>query len=87
MGRLRWVAAVGLVVVVGGVVGSTPPDRTSPARVTSGQPAVQLSVGYETEAGLAAALRTTHAVVVRRLSPLHVAEVSTATPRRVAASQ
>jgi subtilisin family serine protease len=81
MGRLRWVAAVGLVVVVGGVGFSTSPDRTGSVRVTSGQ----LSVGYDTENALVAALRTTHAVVVRRLLALHVAEVQP-TPPGVAAA-
>ena len=86
MERLRWLAAAGIVVIVGGIAGSTSPDRTSLPRGTATQSAPLLSVGYETEADLAAALRTTHAVVVRRLSPLHVAEVRTATPRRVAAT-
>ncbi|MGZ4334186.1 MAG: S8 family peptidase [Gaiellaceae bacterium] len=45
---------------------------------------MRLSVGYESEQALAAALRTTSAVLVRRLSVLHVAEVRTATPGRVA---
>lgn len=76
MGRLRWVTAAGLVVVVGGVGFSTSPGRTSPVRVTSGQ----LSVGYDSDRALVAALRTTHAVVVRRLRALHVAEVRPAAP-------
>lgn len=54
---------------------STSPGRTSPARVTAGQLQVRLAVGYDTEAALAAALRTMPAVVVRTLPALHVAEV------------
>jgi len=84
MGRLRWVAAAGLVVVVGGVVVSTPPGRTGTARGTAGRISTRLSVGYDSDRALATALRTTGAVVVRRLSPLHVAEVTTSTPQRVA---
>ncbi len=82
MGSMRLGPAVGLAVVLGGVVVfSTSPGRTSPVRASSGQ----LSVGYRSEQALAAAIRTTPAVVVRRISALHVAEVRTATPGRVAA--
>jgi subtilisin family serine protease len=57
-------------------------DRGSRARVRTGQ----LSVGYESDQALAAALRTTPAVVVRQLAVLHVAEVRTSAPGRVAAT-
>jgi subtilisin family serine protease len=70
----------GIAVVLAGVVFSTSPRRGSSTRAPSGR----LSVGYESEQALAAALRTTPAVVVRRLSALHVAEVRTTTPGRVA---
>jgi subtilisin family serine protease len=82
---MRVVAAGGLAVVLGGVVGFTSPGRAGSARVTSGQLDAHLSVGYDSAGALGAALRTTHAVVIRRLSPLHVVEVSTAAPTRVAA--
>ena len=83
MGRMRWVAAVGLAVVAGGFVLSNPSDRTGLARASSGQRSVRLSVGYDSERALTAALRTTPAIVVRELRPLHVAEVRTTAPRRV----
>ena len=80
MGRLRWCTAVGLVVVAGGVGYSTSPDRGASARVTSGQLSTRLSVGYASNRALAAALGTTHAIVVRRLVGLHIAEVRTTGP-------
>jgi subtilisin family serine protease len=55
-------------------------------RVTTGQRSVQLSVGYGTEPQLAAALRSTRAHVVRRLSALHVVELRTTAPLRVSAA-
>jgi subtilisin family serine protease len=76
------VTAVGIAVVVGRVAFATSPDRVDHARVGSGS----LSVGYENERALAAALRATRAVVVRRLPALHIAEVQTATPGPVAAT-
>jgi subtilisin family serine protease len=85
MGRMRLVAAGGLAVVLGGIGVSTSLGRAGSARVTSGQLGVRLSVGYDNAGALAAALRATDAVVVRRLAPLNVAEVSTSAPVRVAA--
>jgi subtilisin family serine protease len=85
MGCMRLGSAVGLAVVLGGVGVSTAPGRAVSGRVTSGQLDAYLSVGYDTGRALSAALRTTNAVVVRRLAPLHVAEVTTATPQRLAA--
>ena len=86
MGRVRFGTAVGLAVVVGGVGSSTSPGRTGSARVSSGQRNARISVGYATERALAAALRPTHAVVIRRLVALHVAEVRTAAPLQVAST-
>jgi subtilisin family serine protease len=74
------------VVVLVGVVFSTSPDRTRSVRAPSGGPTVRLSVGYGSERALAAALRTTPAFLIRRLSALHVAEVRTTAPGRVAAT-
>jgi subtilisin family serine protease len=85
MGCMRLGSAVGLAVVLGGVGVSTSPGRAVSGRVTSGQLDAYLSVGYDSGRALSAALRTTNAVVVRRLAPLHVAEVTTATPQRLAA--
>ena len=84
MGSVRWGAAVGLVVIVGGIGLFISPDRDGSARATPGPLSAHLSVGYDSGSALAAALRTTNAVVVRRLGRLHVAEVSTTTPQRVA---
>ncbi|HEX7582291.1 MAG TPA: hypothetical protein VF321_04320, partial [Gaiellaceae bacterium] len=62
---------------------SNPSDRTSLARASSGQRFFRLSVGYDSEWALTAALRKTPAIVVRELRALHVAEVRTTTTRRV----
>jgi hypothetical protein len=80
MARMRWVAAVGIAVVSGGVVVTASPGRMSSARVTTGAPGLRLSVGYESRAALAAALRTAPAVVVRTVPSLRIAEVRTSTP-------
>jgi subtilisin family serine protease len=78
MGQMRWVAAAGLAVIIGGVVLTASPGRMGSARVTSGQPGLRLSVGYESPEALSAALRTTPAVVIRTLPALRIAEVRTA---------
>ncbi len=83
MGSVRCGAAVGLVVIVGGIGLFISPDRDGSARATPGPLSAHLSVGYDSGSALAAALRATNAVVVRRLGRLHVAEVSTTTPQRV----
>jgi subtilisin family serine protease len=79
---MRAGAAVGTAVVAAVVVFSTPPDRSVSVRAVAGD----LSVGYTSERALAAALRATPAVVVRRLSALHVAELRTADVGRVTAA-
>jgi hypothetical protein len=80
MACMRQVASVALVVVVGGVVLTTQAGRERPARVTSVQQGLRLSVGYASPQALAAALRATPAVVVRRLPALQVVEVRTSAP-------
>jgi subtilase family protein len=84
MGSVRWAAAAVIAVVLGGVGYSTSPGRSGSVRADSGQRSVQLAVGYDTDEALAAALRSTPAVLVRRLAALRVAEVRTTTPNRVA---
>jgi subtilisin family serine protease len=84
MGSVRWGAVVAIAGVLGGVGLSISPGRSGAVRAPSGQRTVQLSVGYENDQALAAALRTTDAVLVRRLAALHVAEVRTTAPGRVA---
>jgi subtilisin family serine protease len=68
---MRWVLAVGAAVVGGAVLWAAPPDRGAVA------PAGRLTVGYTTEPALAAALRTTHATVLRRLPALRIVELGT----------
>jgi subtilisin family serine protease len=84
MRQMRWVAAAGLAVIIGGVVHTASSGRVGSARGTSGQPALRLSVGYASPRALAAALRTTPAVVLRKLTALHVAEVRTSVPAAAA---
>jgi subtilisin family serine protease len=67
-------------VIIGGVVLTASPGRVGSARVTSGQPGLRLTLGYESRPALAAALRTTPATVVRTLPALRVVEVRTSTP-------
>jgi len=67
---MRVAAAIGIA-VVGAVGVAAQPDRGGSVRGAGGE----LAVGYTTERALAAALLTTHAVVVRRLTALHVVEV------------
>ncbi len=63
-------AAIGIA-VVGAVGVAAQPDRGGSVRGAGGE----LAVGDTTERALAAALLATHAVVVRRLTALHVVEV------------
>ena len=72
-------AAVAATVVVGTAVGaiSTSAAQAKDARAWAGSPH-SLTVGYRTRADLEDALRGLPARVVRRLSPLHAAELSTA---------
>ena len=79
MGSMRAGAAVGIA-VFGGVVFSALPDRGGSARVADGR----LAVGYTTEGALRSALRTSDAVVVRRLGALHVVELRTLDAGRLA---
>ena len=76
MGPVRAVTAVGTMVVLAVGALSATQGRSNAVRAPEGR----VVVGYASAADLTAALSAGHAVVVRRLAPLHVAELRATDP-------